>query len=269
MVWGPDFTFSNIHIFGLVGFEQKKLQKLREVEAPCLHAPSLCPVEVQGRRLLGVACSNYMDLNVTLNDLSNGEVVDEFKYGDKSGLRPMLLCAGEPGKLWLIRLNDLYGENEFHLIELDCSGMKLKPTGRTLPVAFKRLGSVCYLPAPYNALVTNAGPDVLLSVDCESGERLWELKGDVDGAEINPAGVTFSPQHQLILVSDWKNSRIMALDPSSGSHLQSLPVPKTLGLLSHLRVHNEHVFLLSYVEDGFDEEGESISTHTLSCFSLN
>ncbi len=154
--------------------------------------------------------------------------------------------------------------HSFDVIELDCSRSTFTPTGRGFPVTELRLSSApCYLPAPHNALVfSDVEADVLLSVDCESGEKLWELKGEVDGAVIDPEGLTVSPQHQLILMADDDNKRILALDPSSGSHLQSLPVPEEVGNPVHLCLHNELLFVSSSVL------GEGGWSRMLSCFSL-
>ena len=225
----------------------------------------MCVVADQ-RKLLAAVCFHCS--NIKLIDTLKGGVSEVHKGStDKSEFRPVNLCAGEPGKLWLFRLKVTEGtaDNIKHdVIELDCNGTKFTPTSRGFLIDLKRCSSFCYLPAPHNALVFSDGKSkVLLSVDCESGEKLWELKGDVDGAEINPAGVTFSPQHQLILLADYHNSRVLALDPSNGSHLQTLALPEELGCTQFLSLHNEHLFVI------IENRSETQRSFMLSCFSLS
>ena len=252
-----------VHVFGLVGSGEKKLQKLREVKASCQHSPGLSVVGVEGRMLLAVTCEACR--RVTLIDLKTGDAstayqgglkADDFRYCDQR--------VGELGKLWLLQVQVIGGDTNnlrWNVIELDCSRATFTPTGRGFLIDLKRCSSFCYLPAPHNALVFSDGKSkVLLSVDCESGEKLWELKGKVDGAKIDPIGVTFSPQHQLILMADEDNRRILVVDPSSGSHLQSLPVPQEVGNPFHLCLHNERLFMISHIR--------SKNSNMLSCFSL-
>ncbi len=270
VVWARETTEAPLalFVFGLMGsglFKvKKKLQKLRVVEASCQHeVPSLCPIVVMGKRLLSVPCLDCS--NITLFDLSTGTESQVYKGGDEgSDFKPYKLCAGEPGKLWMVRRKVIDKDTDnrkYDVVVLDCSRTTFTPTGKGFPTELRRCKSVCYLPAPHNALVfSDVEADVLLSVDCKSGKKLWELKGEVDGAEILP--VTFSPQHQLILVADFKNKRILVLDPSSGSHLQSLPLPEELAQPVYLCLHNELLFMMSSVwcEDHW--------SRVLSCFSL-
>ncbi len=248
-----------LYIYGLAESGQE-LQKVREMEAPCQHnIPGLLGVTVEGEGFLSVTCG--ICSSVALVDLSSGEKKVAYQGGGgDSDFRPVRVCQRDPGKLWMLEIQDTDSGNKYEMKELDCSSSSFTPTGKGFPIEAMICLFVCYLPAPYNALVyPNAGTDVLLSVDCESGERLWELKGEVDGAEINPAGVTFSPQHQLLLVADLKNKRILVVDPGSGSHLQSLPLPGEMMPMS-LSLHNEHLYVM-----GAEESEEKL---VLSCFSL-
>ncbi len=254
-----------ISIFGLAGSGQKKLQKLREVKGSCQHySPRLCAVEVGGKKMLAVSC---YACGIKLIDMLSGEVMEAYSSSGEGGFTPQQLCAGEPGKLWMSRRKGNVKEDEYDLVELDCSATTFTPTGKNFQKWFFPCGLVIYLPAPFKILVIcsiDYSGAVLQGQHAETGDVLWHLSGEVDGAEILPVGVTFSPQHQLILMADGSNRRILALDPSSGSHLQSLPVPETLGNPGFLCLHNELLFLQSGVQD---ESGLN-TIDTLSCFSL-
>ncbi len=270
VVWGWEIlkTFYAIHLFVLVGFrEEKKLQKRREVLASCQHdVAHLCPLVVGQRKVLGVTCYHCHDIK--LIDMSNGDESVAFQGGClENDFRPAFLCYGEPGKLWLLQLEIVDKDTnlrKYCVIELDCSSSTFTPTGRGFPLEIKGCNAVFHcLPSPHNALVLcQWKAPVVSSFSCESGDKLWELKGEVDGADIDPQGVTFSPQHQLLLMADYTNKHILALDPRSGSHLQSLPVPQEVGDPVGLCLHNELLFMTCslWCEDGWSD--------VLSCFSL-
>ncbi len=268
-MWGrekEDAPYS-IQIFGLLESEKmKKLQKLREVKSSCQHkTPDLFGLVVHSRRLLAVTCSECN--NITLIDLSNGRMSVAYRGGDNEGdFAPCDVCASEPGKLWVLRIQLMHrhvSSLKFDVIELACNKLIFTPTGRRFPIELKGCLTVCHIPGPQNALViSDASAGVVLCVHLVSGNKLWESQGKLDCANIDPWGIVFSPQHQQLLLADCDNKRILALDPISGSHLQSLPVPEELGYPWYLCPHNRYLFLVSSIR------GEGGWSNMLSCFSL-
>ncbi len=241
VVWGrTDRSNYVIYIFGQVG---GKLQKLREVKETCQHnGVSLLGVVVKGEELLAVVCNECMDIKLV--DLLKVNLFKAFQFGEKT---PWKMCAGDAGRLWVCMH---VGE----VIELNCSSEKFTPTGRKLQVELKCAVFVCFLPAPHNALVfTGYGP--FFCVSCTSGEKLWEVEGRVNG---DPSGLMFSSEYQALLIADRKSKSMQVLDPSSGSHLQTLPLPAELGTLFRCCLSNNTIFTIS------DAHGET----GLSCFSL-
>ncbi len=194
-----------------------------------------------------------------------GEKSEAYKESDRC---PLKICPGEPRKFWMLRVRGTNEGDKFDVIELDCSSSTFTPTGRGFPIdeaCQKRCGTFCFLPAPYNTLVLcDDFPNVLLlGLDCVSGAKLWEDK--VQGGFL-PAGASFFPQNQLLLVGDWKQHRVLVLDPSSGSHLQTLALPQEVGKqVLTVGLHNEQLFVLDGLREGGEEE-----MHTLELlrFSL-
>ncbi len=283
LVWGREIEASGrwhrigIHIFGLVSSgllkSKKKLQRVEQFDASCDHFaegrswldfPGVCPVEVAGRRYVAAAC--FWCHQVELTELTTGAMSRAYLTGSDDGdFRPLDLCLGEPGKLWMVRLQMRDRgtlDGEFDVVELDCTDIHFTPTGRGFPIPeLKSCNSFCYFPPPYNSFVfSDSGPNRLLSVDAESGEKLWEFSGRVEGAHISCWGVTFFPEHQVVLLADRTNFRLLVLEPSSGCPLQTLPLPEKVGDSEAVGCHNEHLFLIS----SLPSEDRSM----LSCFSL-
>ncbi len=237
-----------IHIWQRVDGGQ--LKWLREVKAPCRHEMmGVLGVVVEGRELLAVACKDCEV--VKFMDLESGKVFAEFEYGEE---KPWKLCAGEPGKLWVWMVG---GE----VIELDCSTLRPTPTGRKVSVNLPHCDDFCFIPAPHDVLIAvHHKIHTCFCVSCDSDKEKWEQKGQVDTKKIWPWGVTFCPRHQVVLMGDHKNNRILVLDPSSGSHLQTLPLPDEVGSPYDVRLYGDQLFMISHCRDP--------DFHKVSCFSV-
>ena len=74
-------------------------------------------------------------------------------------------------------------------------------------------------------------------VSAETGEKVWKVAGEVDGEMIEPHRLLFSPQHQVLLVADGENSRVMVLHPRDGSHLQTIQPDQNMGAIYELCLH--------------------------------
>ncbi len=249
VTWEQESVKRMICVYNLV---DGQLQRLREVQAA--HVSCLLGVIIEGREFLFVA--SFAD-DVKLVDMANGEVSAVYHCEP----HPRRMCLGEPGKLWVLFSARSSG-NTYDVIELSYSSSVLAPSGRTVKTPIPFPSGLCYIPAPIDALVI-ARPSSFLCqcISLESCDELWKVKGIVDGKRVWPFGVAYFPQHQVLLIADKENKRILALDPGSGSHLQSLPVPEEVGKPQELCLQNDKLFCASF--DGSD------SAHgKISCFSL-
>ncbi len=224
-----------------------KIQKLRETTAPCEHEVwGLLGVVVKGKELLAVACN--VCRSVKLMGLGSTKCTEYYNNQTK----PCRLCAGEAEKLWVSFEGGA-------VAEMDCVNVKFTDRYFTtfdallvrhnLEEATTSVDGLCFLPAPHNAVVvsrTDNGFCRCFTCEPEKIEKKWEVKRMVHGKRISPKGLVFSPRHQVLLLADSLNSRILVLDPSSGSHLQTLPVPHEVGVPRDMCLHNEQLFVSSF-----------------------
>ena len=104
---------------------------------------------------------------------------------------------------------------------------------------------MCYLPAPNRAVVLSiASEGVIRAISVDRNEISWEVTGEVDRLRCNPWGLMYRARHQGLLVCDGDNRRILVLDPSDGSHRQTLPLPGTTGSVYDIASHDDQVVLL-------------------------
>ncbi len=244
VVWGSKAGSTMIYIFCQI---DGKIQQLREVQPSCVcSGVCLVGVIVEKQELLLVGCRECRDLK--LINLLSGDVSVAYQ---KSDFKPLRMCAGEVGKLWVWMVNH-------EVVELNCSGYKFTSTGRKIDTKISACG-LCYLPSPENALIVT--PNIsCVSLSCGSGEKQWEVEGQLDGKRISPRAVVFSPQYNVVLMVDRFNSRILVLDPTTGSHRQSLNVPGEVGVPGELCLHNDLLFMSSY------HTGQQC--HKISCLSI-
>ena len=110
--------------------------------------------------------------------------------------------------------------------------------------------SMCYIPSPYKLLVFSLWRDsLIISVSAETGEKVWEVTGEVDGKMCEPHGLLFSPQHQVLLVADGKNCRVLVLHPRDGSHLQTIHFSGEMGVTVELCLHKNELVMHHHAGD--------------------
>ena len=104
---------------------------------------------------------------------------------------------------------------------------------------------MCYLPSPHPAIVLSiASEGVIRAISVDKNEISWEVTGEVDGLRCNPWGLMYSAMHEGLLVCDGDNRRILVLDPSGGTHRQTLPLPGTTGSTYDIASHDDQIVLL-------------------------
>ena len=74
-------------------------------------------------------------------------------------------------------------------------------------------------------------------MSAESGQKVWEANGEVDGKMCEPHGILFSSQHQVLLIADGSNCRVLVMHPRDGSHLQTIELEWKKQLIVGLCIH--------------------------------
>ncbi len=216
VVWGQKIADApwTLHLFRL---EERKLDWLRQWKWPCEHhynySQDIEGVTVDGKEKITAACQ--MCFNTKLIDLDTGDT--GIAYSARNA------CHGEAGKMWAWDPSRL-PKRDHRVRELNCSQKPFTETGRRLDL--NKIGNfsyMCYMPTPTQALVLSCHYK-LEAVSCETGQQLWTLEGEVNGKKLYPYGVSFHPEHQVLLVAEEYNNRILVLDPGTGCLLLSFPV---------------------------------------------
>ena len=145
------------------------------------------------------------------------------------------MSHGEKGKLYVVHVV----KGGIQVLELDCSRETFSGPGKIVQSGMERYYDMCYIPSPHRLIVLsdNYEPTIILSVSAETGEKVWEVKGEVNGVECNPHSMLFSPQHQVLLVADGENSRVLVLHPGDGSHLQTIQLDGEMAIIWELCLH--------------------------------
>ncbi len=174
---------------------------------------------VAGQEMLVVL--SLLERVIGLLNLETGEFHVAF-----SGVQePWALCHGEPDRVWVYH-------RDHTVRELNCSRNSFVETGRIVRLVSKWSPPdssvyMCYLPAPHRALILSfpffMAADVK-AVSCETGQQLWKFD-TTDGVRMCVKGITFHPEQQVLLAFAHNEQRVVALDPVTGSHLQSLWCP--------------------------------------------
>ena len=228
VVWGKtsEEILPAFHIFSLISSGWKKL---REVKCLCDHeGVKIIPITVNNKEQLAVSC--WSCETVKLYNLDTLQVTTAF-YDPKC--YPGSMCHGENGKLYVV--HRVKGHPVF---ELDCSAETFSGPCKIVQSEMEIYFGMCYIPAPHRLIVLTWWQDsIIRAVSAETGEKVWEVKGEVDGVQCDPHGMLFSPQHQVLLVADGRNKRVMVLHPGDGSHLQTIQLDREVGVIIEMCLH--------------------------------
>ena len=68
----------------------------------------------------------------------------------------------------------------------------------------------------------------VISAHCiESNTIVWTIQNrKIDGKEFYPSGISSDPDTRVLYVGDWKNERLIVIEPNSGEVIQSIQVPE-------------------------------------------
>ena len=229
VLWGKtsEQTPAAIHLYNSsTGFT-----KLPEVKGLCQHDNQLLlPVTMNNKELLAVSCR--LCQMIRLLDVENEDVTIAFH---DSRFYPGRMSHGEGDVMYV--LHSVKGAKP--VLELNTAQVPFTGPVRTIKSGMKMYFGMCYIPSPHRLIVLsdNYDPGIIRAVSAETGEKVWEVKGEVDGVECEPNGMLFSPQHQVLLVADGRNCRLLVLHPGDGSHLQTIQLDREMDVIAELCLH--------------------------------
>ena len=250
VLWGKtsEQTPAAIHLYNpSTGFT-----KLPEVKGLCQHDHQyLLPVTMNNKELLAVSCPDCQ--MIRLLDVETRDVTIAFH---DSRFYPGRMSHGEGDVMYVTHSV----EGAVPVLELNTAQVPFTGPVRTIQSGMKGYYSMCYIPSPHRLIVLSLHPESLIrAVSAETGEKVWEVKGEVDGVECRPNGLLFSPQHQVLLVADGWNYRLLVLHPGDGSHLQTIQLDREMGGIVELCLHQNKLVVHHYDDH----------KHKVSYFSIN
>ncbi len=163
---------------------------------------------------------------------------------------PRVMCQGQEGQMFVV-----HSVSDTPVIQLDCSTKTFHHL-KTIHTSLKGCGSLAYI-SKRNLVVVCAVSEGVRAISCESKEQVWEVKGQVEGAELKPHGLAYHPGLDVVFVADGANLRFVILNGEDGSLRQVVPQPegKKLGAYYSPCFHNGQMIL----HQGFANDTQKVS----------
>ena len=200
--------------------------KLPEVKGLCEHdQQNLLPVTMNNKELLAVSCPDCQ--MIRLLDIETGDVTVAFH---DSRFYPGWMRHGEGDVMYVV-------PKGAPVLELNTTQVPFTGPVRTIQSGMEMYYSMCYIPSPHRLIVLSDNTGLIRAVSAETGENVWGVKWEVDGVQCEPHGMLFSPQHQVLLVADGRNCRVLVLHPGDGSHLQTIQLDREMDAIIELCLH--------------------------------
>ena len=235
-----------IHIFPALGSKSSSKKLL----VPCKHRVTVLALEMDGEDFLLASCVRCRDIKLLQTKSGRIHVVDKYKF--RSNQKSVLcMTRGEPGTLYL----SIVGGS---LLEFRYSTSGLKGP-RKIKIETDVCTSLCYIPVPRKALVCCCRDSVrfklqvnetIFAISPAGNDVFWEQKEKLDGANVKCATLLYIEQHRVILANDVGNNRFLVLNPSDGSHLQTLkcmvhtPMSHDISLVTEFDFHKDQINVL-------------------------
>ena len=242
ILWGKSSDESGplLHLFLLPSYTG--LEKFQELDALCEHEKGvlLQSVREKNKQMLAVSCVRCR--MIRLYDVQTGEVTTAFhnKKCYTGGMSP-----GDGEVLYVV--HDVKGTNP--VLELNTEQIPFMGPSRTIPSGMQDYHDMHYIPAPHKLIVfSDHSPGIIRAVSMD-GEKMWEVKGEIEGKKCCPHGLLFSPDHQVLLVADGRNSRLIVLNPHDGSVLQTIQLDYQLGVIANLHIHQQQLIIRHTVDN--------------------
>ena len=215
----------------------------------------LLPVTVQQQQLLAVS---YFDCEkIRLYNMKTREITTAFH---DPRYYPGCMCQGEADQIYVVHSV----KGRFPILQLNCSQPQFT-LEKTIQSQMEKYYAFCYIPS--HRLIVVSDLNLVRAVSCDTEEKVWELKGEVQDTQCNPFGMVYSPDHQALLVADGRNSRVLVVNPGDGSVRQVVQLGADVGCVSELCLHNQ-LLVVHHTDDGHTHKVSFFSIHIISLLCL-
>ena len=186
---------------------------MKTLDVTCEHETgiSVLPLTIQDTEYISVTCEHCS--SIRLLNVVTGEVTEAFS---DSRLRGCDKVTSFPDGTLRIMYRK---EEEIFDLFLDASVTSFQIKDETDPLMDDKHGVPWDLTDDV-ALVIRTAPTVIRGVDRKTGNNLWEISGDIDGAPCKPCGADV--YKNLFLVFDKESKRVLVLEPDTGKCIQSI-----------------------------------------------
>ena len=237
---------TSLHIFFAAGSKSSSKKLL----IPCKHRVSLLALEKDGNDFLLASCVRCRDIKLLQIKAGRLNVVDKYKF--RSNQKSVLcMTRGEPGTLYV----SIVGGSVLKFT-YSTSGFKAP---HKIQIRTDVCTSMCYVPGPRKALVCCCRDSVrfklqvnetIFAISTAGNDVFWEQKEQIDGANFKCVTLLHVSQHGIILANDAGNNRFLVLNPSDGSHLQTLqcmvhrPMRDHICFVTDFDLHKDQISVL-------------------------
>ena len=239
VLWGKvgDLTPAAFHLYRKD--TSQGWSKLGDVRALCEHeeCARLHPVQIDKKELLAVSC--FRCHMIRLLDIESKAVTVGFLNGKCC---PGSMTRGDDDILYAFHL---LNDQPTFVMQLESGGVPFKSLKKKISSGLATSYSMCYIPHPYKLLVftLNMNPGIIRAVSVETKLKVWQIEGNVDDIACHPHDMQFSQHHQVLLVADGINCRILVLHPKDGSHLQTIRLKPELYAIVHLHLNQDELII--------------------------
>ena len=202
--------------------------KLKKINSICNHDASayISTLIIDGQEQLAISCEVCPDIK--LLDFRTEKWSTAFR--GQTGA----LCSGANNRLFAQTSGD------DSIFELDCSGRVFKGPLRTMHTSME-CSSMCYIPHPTNALVlSDFYSSKLVAKSAEKDEIIWEFQDKKGGMM---TGLLFSAEHNVLLVPNGTNERVLIVNPQNGHLIQAIDLPD-IGRIYVVSMFNDQIVML-------------------------
>lgn len=225
------------HIIKVYSMNQGRLRLDKTIKAPCQHElAELLGLMVCQQELLAISCRECKTIRLMNIGLDTEPVTEAF-----GGERVDYMCQGEEGRMFV----RLIGSDK--VLELDCSSSRYTHKN-TIHTGLLFCDGLCYV-SGHDYLVICGHREFLSknkirALSCRDGSIVWRVERGFEGRQIDPQGLL--SYKDVILVAE--SRRIVVLDPSDGSCIQIINLPK-LGEILKLGLCKHNIGVFHRVDD--------------------
>ena len=173
------------------------------------------------------------------------------------GAAPEEMCHGEEGRIYVVSMVE-----NCPVLQLDCTAVPFTVT-KKINTGLENYNDVFYIPSVKAIAISHHPVSLVRAFSTETKEKIWELKGQVDGNTWRPSWVVHTQKLHRLIINDIWDRRLIVLDPRDGSHLQTVLLPETVYKVRDMCLQGEDLLVLLHTE----EESNNKKLH-VSYFSI-